>query len=128
MANPMEKLRAHLDDAGLLAGYTVRFYNWTDEDLNGAGQVVCLRRSGTGGAGDYILDSPDVSILIICDPAQIKAGETRLDQIRDYLFSDHSSADTVLFFPVGNITGPSILSNGRARFEMVVRLTIDRTA
>ena len=123
----MEKLRDHLLAGSLLTGYTVRFYAWTDEDLNGAGQVICFRRTGTGGDGDYIIDYPDVSIQILCGPSQVKAGETRLDAIRDYLFATYDSADTVLFRPVGNITGPTPLMNGRMRFEMDVRLLIDRT-
>ena len=121
----MQRLRTHLDAGNLLDGYQVRYYRWSDQDLNGDGQLILFRMPGTEGAGAHVTQSPDVSIIMLCDPSQVKSGDDRMLQILQYLRSDFELDNTFgrIFnaVPFGVYTGPTYLQNNRATFELVVR-------
>lgn len=110
----------------LLTGYTIRFYRWTDEDLQGAGQVVLFRMTGTAGPSDHQIQYPDVSVQMICNPDQVRAGDAVMLSVLRFLRSEagFTSEPVENFEPLG-LTGPSYLENGRARFEMVIRCLVE---
>lgn len=126
MADEVEIVRQSLNAAGLLAGYTLRLWEWTDEDLNGASDVICIGFAGTGGASDFIVSKPDVSIQMLAGAGSFVAGRARMAEIRDHFYSDYSGNGAFLFLPVGEVVGPSRLVNGRRRFELLVRIMTDR--
>lgn len=121
----LERFRAHLDAGNLLDGYQVKFYRWSDQDLNGNGQLILFRMPGTEGDGAHVIQRPDVEITILCDPAQVEAGDRRMLQILQYLRANFD-ADTSFgrmfsLWPIGVYTGPVYLENNRAMFRLVVR-------
>ena len=120
----LERVSAHI--ASLITGFSVRYYHWSDADLNGQGGVVLLRMSGTGGAADYHVQYPDVSIQIICDPEKVRDADATMLAIVRYLRSEagFTSATVENFEPLSQ-TGPAYLQNGRARFELVVRCMVE---
>ena len=126
MADEVEIVRQNLNDAGLLAGYTLRLWEWTDEDLNGAGDVIRIGFTGSGGGSDFIVSQPDVSIQMLAGAGSFVAGRARMAEIRDHFYANFEGNGAFLLLPVGEIVGPSMLSNGRRRFELLVRVMTDR--
>ena len=120
----LQRVSGHV--SALITGYSVRYYRWTDADLNGKGGVVLFRMSGTGGAADYHVQYPDVSIQIICDPEKVRDADATMLAIVRYLRSEagFTSATVENFEPLSQ-TGPAYLQNGRARFELVVRCMVE---
>ena len=120
----LQRVSGHV--SALITGYSVRYYRWTDADLNGQGGVVLFRMSGTGGAADYHVQYPDVSIQIICDPDKVRDADATMLAIVRYLRSEagFTSATVENFEPLSQ-TGPAYLQNGRARFELVVRCMVE---
>ena len=120
----LQRVSGHI--AALISGYSIRYYRWTDADLNGQGGVVLFRMSGTGGAADYHVQYPDVSIQIICDPDKVRDADATMLAIVRYLRSEagFTSATVENFEPLSQ-TGPAYLQNGRARFELVVRCMVE---
>ncbi len=125
----LQRMRSHLDAGSLLDGYQVRFYQWSDQDLSGDGQVIVFRMTGTGGLGAHIIQSPDISIQMLCSPAQVKSGDERMLQILQYLRANFETdgpfGEVFNMWPVGSVTGPTYLQNKRARFELVVRCMVN---
>ena len=110
----------------LLTGYAIRFYRWTDEDLQGAGQVVLFRMAGTAGPSDHQIQYPDVSVQMICNPDQVRAGDAVMLSVLRFLRSEAGfTSGTVENFEPLSQSGPSYLENGRARFEMVIRCLVE---
>lgn len=121
----LERLKQHLDDAGLLAGYGVKYYRWSDQDLNGTAQLIQFRMPGTEGAGAHVIQRPDIEITMLCNPDQVKAGDERMLQILQYLRAnfdaDNQFGRMFSLWPIGVYTGPTYLQNNRALFRLVVR-------
>lgn len=134
----LESLRGHLNPTGgrnLLDGYAVRFYRWSDTDLK-QGQIILFRMKGTHGPSAHVIQRPDVSIQMLCDPMQVRAGDCRMLEILQYLRAnfeieveqqdDDLKPATNVFnlLPIGTYCGPTYLQNNRANFEMVVRTMV----
>lgn len=117
----MRRVRDHLQSANLLEGYRVRFYRWSDQDLRGDGQVILFCMPGTSGVGAHVIQRPDVSIQMVCDPSQVEAGDLRMLQILQYLRANFETTDVFNMWPTGSYTGPMYFENNRVRFELVVR-------
>ncbi len=127
-AQLLQRLRAHLDEANLLNGYEVRYYRWSDQDLNGNGQVIVFRMPGTSGDNAHVTQSLDVDIRMLCDPAQVLDGDSRMLQILRHLRGDFE-ADTTFgrifnAVPQGSYDGPRYLQNNRAMFSLTVRCMV----
>lgn len=120
----LNRVKDHI--AALLTGYTIRFYRWTDADLQGGGDVVLFRMAGTAGASDYQIQYPDVSVQMICAPDRVRDGDAVMLSVLRFLRSDagFTSGDVEGFEPL-SMTGPAYLENGRARFELVVRCLVE---
>lgn len=121
----LNRVKGHI--LPLLTGYQVRFYRWTDEDLQGTGQVVLFRMAGTSGQSDHQIQYPDVSVQMVCNPDQVRAGDAVMLSVLRFLRSEagFTSDDVENFEPLGPIRGPSYLENGRARFELVIRCLVE---
>ena len=121
----LQRLSQHLDDGGLLTGYEVKYYRWSDQDLNGDGQVILFRMPGTEGDGAHVIQRPDMEIRILCDPDQVQAGDARMLQILQYVRANFEVDNTfgrfINLWPIGVYTGPTYLENNRALFRLVVR-------
>lgn len=120
------KLRSHL---GLTTIHPVRYYNWTDIDLNGGGNVFLLRSQGTGGENDEVLQYLDVSLQLLCPPDAVLAGDATMLSLLRFLRTDAGASNPALglagVVPMGPIVGPAKLQNDRARFEMVIRVMVE---
>lgn len=118
----LERVRDHLQDAGLLAGYTVRFYRWTDGEQ---GAFIVLRYGGAGTA-DYLVQRPDVRLILVTDSAaSVRAGEVRMYEILRFLRGNYRAPGLMSANPVGGIIGPSYLEDGRGVFELNITAITD---
>lgn len=123
-AELLQKVSAHV--AHLLTGYAIKYYRWSDEDLNGSGQVVLFRSDGIRGGSDYQLQYVDVSMQMVCNPSAVQAGDAVMLSVLRYLRSDDGfKGGTVGNFEPIAMTGPAYLQNGRARFEIVIRCMVE---
>jgi len=122
----VETIRQNLNAAGLLAGYTLRLWEWTDEDLNGQADVIRIGFAGTGGGSDFIVSAPDVSVQMLAGAGSFVQARARMAAIEAHFYTNSRDGAAMHFQPVGEITGPSRLANGRRRFELVVRVVTVR--
>lgn len=122
----LRRMRSHLDEANLLDGYEVRFYDFSDQDLKGRGQVIVFRMPGTGGPNAHVIQSNDVEIRMLTSPDRIVDGDERMLQIVQYLRSDFETAGVFNMVPLGPYLGPARLENNRRMFTLTVRAqTVD---
>lgn len=140
----LRNVSRHLSDGGVLDGYSIRYYKWTDEDLNGAGNVALFKMNGTFGQSDSVAQMPDVRLSIITNPDGVRDGDAAMLSILRYvranytiagewedadLWDDLASWQDVAVFnihpPLGGFTGPTYLSNGRAMFDLVLRCGVE---
>lgn len=121
----LQRLSQHLNDAGLLAGYQVKYYRWSDQDLNGSGQLILFRMPGTSGDGAHVIQRPDIEINMLCDPKKVTAGDKRmlaiLQHLRENFDVDNQFGQMFSLWPTGPYSGPTYLQNNRALFRLVVR-------
>ena len=123
MIELLERVETHLSDQ--LDGWTLRYYMWTDADLNGAADVALLRMNGTGGANNHEVQFQDVSLSLMCDPSAIKSTDETMTAILRHLRESYDAGSVInvdVFFmrPISYM-GPVRLQNGRCLFEMVIR-------
>lgn len=118
----LQRLKTHIiDDGGLLSGYDVRYYKWSDIDLNGSGSVAMFRMAGTSGRVVSHTQFHDVSVELLANPTSVKQADNDMLGVLRYLRSDYFATGVFNAVPMGAYNGPIYLSNGRAMFEMVVR-------
>lgn len=123
-AELLQRVSAHIEH--LIFGYSIRYYRWSDEDLNGTGQIALFRMAGTGGPSDYQIQYPDVSIQLLCNANAVAHGNDVMLSVLRFLRSDAGfTSETVEGFEPFAISGPAYLQNGRARFELVVRCLVE---
>jgi hypothetical protein len=117
----LQSVIGFLQDASLLDGLAVRYYRWTDADLNGNGNFIVVRMSGTSGIRNATVQSPDVRLLLVFPAASVTTGS----QIADAIFAKFSDATApygvLKFEPLSTVSGPYYLDNGRGVFEIIVR-------
>jgi hypothetical protein len=125
-ATLLNRVKAHIiDDGGLLGAYTVKFYRWSDADLNGDGSIALFRMSGTNGPSSHVIQWPDVSLYLLANPDAVLQADTDMLGVLQYLRADYTTTDAFNLHPVGTYTGPTYLDNGRAMFEMVIRTGVE---
>ena len=125
----LEDLRDHIRDAAntALPGLRWKLHQFTDADLTGSAPVLLIKRSGTGGYDDEVVQSIDADIVAIVGEDQVKAGEDLMHALRAFLKSEAGylpaeRASTAFGYVVfGPLLGPSRLQNGRQRYAFVVR-------
>ncbi len=124
----LQRVRDDLNTAGLLDGYVQRFYRWIDTDMK-SGQIILFRMSGTYGPGAHVIQRPDVSIQLLCDPDQVTQGDTRMLAILRHFRSNFEIAstngDAFNVVPLGGYDGPRYLQNNRALFDLRLRCMVE---
>jgi len=118
----LQRVKGHIiDDGGLLSAYALRYYRWTDTDLDGSGGVALFRMSGPTGTINRHVQFLDVSLRLLADPADVTQADADMLAVLRYLRANPTVTGAFNMFPLGSFTGPSFLQNGRALFEMVIR-------
>lgn len=118
----LTRAKTHIvNDGGLLGAYTVKYYRWSDKDLNGSGSIALFRMSGTSGRVNHEAQQHDVSLFLLAAPALVTQADSDMLGVLQYLRTNYEAATVYAFFPLQGYTGPTYLENGRAMFEMVIR-------
>lgn len=128
-AELLNRVKQHIvDGAGLLTGYTLRYYRWSDEDLNGSGNVALFRMTGTSGQTNHEAQQHDVSLFLLVGPKDVRRADDDMRAVVQYLRSEAgytNGADVFAFHPLQSYTGPTYLQNGRALFEILIRCGVE---
>ena len=125
-ATLLQRAKAHIiDDGGLLSGYALRYYRWSDSDLAGAGSVALFRMTGTTGSVQTPAQFLDVSLFLLADPQGVKTADDDMLGVLQYLRANYEDTGVFNFFPLAGYTGPVFLENGRGMFEMVIRCGVE---
>lgn len=119
----LERVASHL--ATELAGYDVKYYRWSDADLRGDAAVALLGYAGTDGEVIQAVQSVDVRLSLLVSPASVKTGETDILAIQQALRTDYDGAGYWNITPIGSYSGPIMLQNGRAVWELVMRVGVE---
>lgn len=118
----LQRVSAHIiTDGGLLSDYALRYYRWTDADLNGAGKVALFRMPGSAGRVNRQAQFPDVELSLLADSDDAVATDAAMLGVLQYLRANFSTAGAFNLFPVDTYSGPTYLANDRALFAMTIR-------
>lgn len=121
----LERVSAHLSDAGLLTGYDVLYFKWTDEREAQNTPFVLFRMAGTSGVDNQCVQYPDVRILLVGTPTTAVDTDSDAYSLHRYFRTDFEGSGTTYFEPLGQVIGPTYLENGRPVFEINVRCLVD---
>lgn len=122
----LEAVRNELDAHGLLDGLSVRYFRWTDTDLNQGADLVAFVFPGTEGPSDTFLQQPDVDIVLLKAPQEIKAGADLMGSILSHLRTVVTpSSSAARFQPLSWVQGPIPLDDGRMAFRLSVRVYME---
>ncbi len=121
----LERVRNFLDAQSLTTGYTVKFFTWTDADVAGTGNFICLQMAGTSGLRDEIVQSPDVRVVVVGAPTKTREVDAKAKAIYDAFAGLESIAGVIKFEPIGVVGGAYELQNKRWAFEIIVRCFVE---
>lgn len=125
-ASLLQRVSAHIiTDGGLLTDYTLRYYRWTDTDLQGSGKVALFRMSGAVGQVNRHIQFPSVELTLLADPDGVTEADADMLAVLRYLRTNPTTTGVFNFFPVGTYTGPTYLENDRALFIMEISTGVD---
>lgn len=119
-ATLLTRVKNLLDGEGLLSGYSVRYFRWTDADADGSEPLILFRQSGSGPS-DIISQETRVNITLVATPTTVFAADTRAQAILRLLRDTDTVTGVTRFDPEGTVRGPMYLENGRPVFDIVAR-------
>lgn len=117
----LDKVSAHIAAQGYESGLTVKYHRWSDKDIEGNKSFICYRRFGDAGS-NVLLQQTDVIIQLVRTPTAIQAGDDLMTDILKLFRGETVQPGVIRFDPVGNVSGPVRLENGRPIWELVVRV------
>ena len=119
----LQRVKTLIVDTGtLLAGYDIKYYRWTDTDLDGTGTVALFRMTGTAGNSNRHVQHQDVSLYLMASRGDVTQADADMLGVIRYLRGTFSTTGAFNVVPLGAYTGPVFLQNGRAIFEQVLRV------
>jgi len=89
-----------VDDGGLLASYTVKYYRWSDKDLNGSASIALFRMTGTGGPANHEAQQQDVSLFLLATPRLVTQADNNMLSVLQYLRANFSATSVYAFHPL----------------------------
>lgn len=119
-ASLLTALSGYLTGLNLLAGYTPKYYRWSDEDLAGGSQIILFRVSGSG-TNDNLLQQIDVMLVMVANENAQQTGNERMRQICQALRGEGAPSGMAKVNPLGSVMGPYPMDHGRVAFELTVR-------
>lgn len=124
-ATLLQRVSSHIiTDGGLLSTYSLRYYQWLDDDLNGAGKVAMFRGTGIGGEINRHVQHLDVHLFLLANRDDAKNTDDDMLGVVQYLRDNPSTTGAFNLFPFTGYTGPTFLQNGRALFELPIRVGV----
>lgn len=117
----LESVRDHISDAGLITGYDVRFFRWTDQDAQGSSPLIMFRIGGSGDS-NVVMQQTDVAVVLLDNPTGVVTGDERMSDILRLFRTNATRAGILRFLPLGTKLGPFYLENGRPVWELTIRV------
>lgn len=121
----LERVRIFLDEQALTTGHAIKFFTWTDADVAGTGNFICLQMAGTSGIRDEVVQRPDVRLLLVGAPNKTREVDAKAKAIYDAFAGTETTAGIIKFEPIGVIGGAYELDNKRWAFEIIVRCFVE---
>jgi hypothetical protein len=121
----LERVKTFLTDESLLTGYDVKFFTWTDADVSGSGNFICLQMAGTSGLRDEIVQRPDVRVIVVGAPSKTREADAKAKEIFDAFAGIETTLGVIKFEPIGVVGGAYELQNKRWAFEIIVRCFVE---
>jgi hypothetical protein len=121
----LERVKTFFDEQSLITGYTIKYFTWTDADVAGTGNFICLQMAGTGGLRDEVVQRPDVRVIIVGAPTKTIEPDAKAKQIFDAFAGTETTDGVIKFEPIGVVGGPYQLDNKRWAFEIIVRCFVE---
>lgn len=121
----LERVKTFLTDESLLTGYDVKFFTWTDADVSGSGNFICLQMAGTSGLRDEIVQRPDVRVIVVGAPSKTRETDAKAKEIFDAFAGIETTLGVIKFEPIGVVGGAYELQNKRWAFEIIVRCFVE---
>lgn len=118
----LQRVSGAVTAASLNAGYTIKYFRWTDADVAGTTPFMLFRRPGTAGDSNVLLQKQDAMIQLVGLPTTVVDGDARMQSILRLFRQPTSQAGVVRFMPMGAVVGPLFLENGRPVWELTVRV------
>jgi hypothetical protein len=117
----LKSVETCLRDAGLITGFTAKFYRWLDADVKGTADFIVFRMSGTSGPRDQFLQQPDIRILVVGKAKKIDETNAVADAIYAFFAGTETAIGVTKLEPLATVTGPYFMDNERCVFEINVR-------
>ena len=108
-ATLLQRVSDHLAFGGLLDGYAVRYFRWTDD--NASEPTILFRMAGSqGGLTDFSVQYPDVQVTLIGTATTVVADSERCREIYQYVRENYQFIDYnwELFYPAASIQRSTI--------------------
>ena len=115
----LQKVKAHIEVAGLLTGFSPKYFRWTDADVKGTTPFMLFRR--IGGNSNMLLQGIDVLIQQVGIPTGVVDGDSNMGHIIKLFRGSSVQPGIIRFDPMGEVMGPLYLENGRPVWELTIR-------
>jgi hypothetical protein len=116
----LQKVSTHAATVINPADYNIKYFRWSDADMNGNTPFIVYRKAGDGSS-NILLQQVDVMIQLCQNPDSVVVGDAAMDLILR-LFRGQTVQDGVIRFdPIGGVQGPMYLQNGRPIWELTIR-------
>lgn len=118
----LQRVAAHIAEfASLSNGIAVRYFRWTDADINGKTPFIMIRQSGDGPS-DILLQQIEVTITLVQNLDAVVTGDAAMAQMARLFRLESVQTGAIRFDTVGGVRGPMYLENGRPAWQLVVRV------
>jgi hypothetical protein len=122
-ATLLQRVSDHLAFGGLLDGYAVRYFRWTDD--NASEPTILFRMAGSqGGLTDFSVQYPDVQVTLIGTATTVVADSERCREIYQYVRENFALEGGLNIEPLAAVSGPFYLADGRPWFQMDFRVLV----
>jgi hypothetical protein len=113
----------HLAFGGLLDGYTIRYFRWTDD--NASEPTILFRMAGSQGAlTDFSVQYLDVQVTLIGTATTVVADSERCREMYQYARENYEIDGGLNIEPLTAVSGPFYLADGRPWFQLDFRVLV----
>lgn len=120
-ATLLENVQAFVEAAGYHTGYAKKYFRWTDADVTNSTPFILYRHPGSTGESNQLMQQLDVLIQLVATPTTVKTADTLMNNILKLFRGTTTPTGVVRADPMGGVSGPFYLENGRPVFELIVR-------
>lgn len=119
----LQSIGGWLTTSGLTAGYGLKYFRYTAEDLNSP-PFILIRKSGNG-IMNTVIQNIDFSIAIVCDAAGQVVASNKLNEIERLIRGVDYPAGVTQMKTLMSATDPRPMENGLFYLYLEMRVTVE---